>query len=410
MGRRRGTSIEIVEVAYRAALASPQTWLADVLEAARPMLDLGGGVWAYEYDTNRRYEDWLSHPAVLGADPAAGRLVLSAFADTPRELNERIHKHAGVITILSELLPTAPLDDAELGAHARRNALRDLFGVNASDPSGRGVYFCAPSNRILTRSADVVQRWQRVAVHVAASARLRAAASKKPDAVLAPDGRVLHAERAAIPHRDALTRGVRGIERARSARRDDDVDSLASWRALTEGRWSLVDEIERDGKRLLLALPNAPTVVDPRRLSAMERIVARFVAMGHANKLIAYELGISEGTVAAHVHAILRKFGLRRRVEIVDRVTLLSEATTREVKLDGETLVVVSANSARPAGETSSVLSNAELVVARLAARGLSNVEIARRRRSSPRTVANQLASIFAKLGLHSRSELATRL
>ncbi len=37
---------------------------------------------------------------------------------------------------------------------------------------------------------------------------------------------------------------------------------------------------------------------------------------------------------------------------------------------------------------------------------GLSNAEIARRRTASPRTVANQAASIFRKLGLNSRSEL----
>ncbi len=407
MGRRRGTPIEIVEVAYRGALASSDRWLEDVLHAARPMLDLGGGVWAYEYDTNRRYAEWLSPPVVLGIDESMSRTVLSAFADTPRELNEQIHKRAGVITILSELLPTAPADDVKLGAHIRRNELRDLLGVNASDPSGRGVYFCAPSNGILTRSGAVVQRWQRVAAHVAAAARLRTAARKKPEAVLSPDGRVLHAEGAAVPHRGALTRTARGIERARSTRRRDDLDSLVSWRALTEGRWSLVDEIERDGKRVLFALPNAPSVLDPRRLTAMERVVARFVAMGHSNKLIAYELGIAEGTVGAHVHAILEKFGLRRRVEIVDRVTLLATATTREVKVSDEKVVVVTAPTR--SGSDLPSLSRAERAVAELAARGLSNAEIAKRRRCSPRTVANQLASVFVKLGIESRSELAAR-
>ncbi len=48
----------------------------------------------------------------------------------------------------------------------------------------------------------------------------------------------------------------------------------------------------------------------------------------------------------------------------------------------------------------------AERVVLRLAAAGLSNAEIAARRRVSPRTVANQIASLFRKLGVHSRLEL----
>jgi DNA-binding CsgD family transcriptional regulator len=42
--------------------------------------------------------------------------------------------------------------------------------------------------------------------------------------------------------------------------------------------------------------------------------------------------------------------------------------------------------------------------------RGESNEEIARARGCAPRTVANQLASIFRKLSVRSRSELITRL
>jgi DNA-binding NarL/FixJ family response regulator len=41
--------------------------------------------------------------------------------------------------------------------------------------------------------------------------------------------------------------------------------------------------------------------------------------------------------------------------------------------------------------------------------RGLSNAEIARSRGRSPRTVANQVAKIFEKLGVSSRSELYAR-
>jgi DNA-binding CsgD family transcriptional regulator len=57
---------------------------------------------------------------------------------------------------------------------------------------------------------------------------------------------------------------------------------------------------------------------------------------------------------------------------------------------------------ALPAGLTPS-----ERAVALLAARGASNAEIARARGTSARTVANQLAEVFRKLGVGSRSELA---
>ncbi len=51
-------------------------------------------------------------------------------------------------------------------------------------------------------------------------------------------------------------------------------------------------------------------------------------------------------------------------------------------------------------------LSPAEAAVVILAAAGLSNEAIARRRRSATRTVANQMGSAFRKLGIHSRAEL----
>jgi DNA-binding NarL/FixJ family response regulator len=51
-------------------------------------------------------------------------------------------------------------------------------------------------------------------------------------------------------------------------------------------------------------------------------------------------------------------------------------------------------------------LTNAERVVAKLAAKGESNAAIARRRRSSVCTVANQMSAILRKLGLASRADL----
>jgi DNA-binding NarL/FixJ family response regulator len=43
--------------------------------------------------------------------------------------------------------------------------------------------------------------------------------------------------------------------------------------------------------------------------------VLEMIAAGKANKIIAYELSISESTVKAHVTAILRKLKLRSRIQ-----------------------------------------------------------------------------------------------
>jgi DNA-binding NarL/FixJ family response regulator len=80
------------------------------------------------------------------------------------------------------------------------------------------------------------------------------------------------------------------------------------------------------------------------------------------------------------------------------------------VRVDGgpDTSDIVVMRFAR--GRERASLTDAEEGVARLAAAGASNAGIALARQTSPRTVANQLASIFRKLGVASRVELALRM
>ena len=62
------------------------------------------------------------------------------------------------------------------------------------------------------------------------------------------------------------------------------------------------------------------------------------------------------------------------------------------------------------AGSSDVPLTAAERSVLEGMLAGLSNAEIAEQRGSSVRTVANQVASVFRKLGVTSRSELAALL
>jgi DNA-binding NarL/FixJ family response regulator len=63
--------------------------------------------------------------------------------------------------------------------------------------------------------------------------------------------------------------------------------------------------------------------------------------------------------------------------------------------------------SAPVEGAAPPVLTPAQLAVARAIARGASNAEIARERGTSMRTVAKQVASIFVRLGVGSRRQVA---
>jgi DNA-binding NarL/FixJ family response regulator len=88
--------------------------------------------------------------------------------------------------------------------------------------------------------------------------------------------------------------------------------------------------LSRDGMRAALcavlageiSLPaEAPLDGAPERhaavaaLSSQQRRVLEMISAGKANKIIAYELAISESTVKAHVTAILRKLNLRSRIQ-----------------------------------------------------------------------------------------------
>lgn len=74
----------------------------------------------------------------------------------------------------------------------------------------------------------------------------------------------------------------------------------------------------------------------------------------------------------------------------------------------GEALAVLSVPLA--SATVLSMLTEAERDVAERAIAGSSNRAIARARGTSERTVANQLASIFHKVGVGSRAELAAKL
>jgi DNA-binding NarL/FixJ family response regulator len=51
-------------------------------------------------------------------------------------------------------------------------------------------------------------------------------------------------------------------------------------------------------------------------LTAREREVVSLVCDGLSNKMIARKLGITEGTVKVHLHAVYDKLNVRSRIEL----------------------------------------------------------------------------------------------
>jgi DNA-binding NarL/FixJ family response regulator len=84
--------------------------------------------------------------------------------------------------------------------------------------------------------------------------------------------------------------------------------------------WSLVDRFDHGGRRYIIAHPNEPQTSGRPSLSERERLVVEYAALGHPNKLIAYELGLAVSTVGTFLKRAMKKLGLRTRLELIASV------------------------------------------------------------------------------------------
>lgn len=318
----RRDPIGLVEAAYQFN-AGQSAWLDQLADSALG-LDEGVGVLAYSGqilpELGLQFSAHSAHmnPELLAAlascaqaDPAIGALSVSRACSG---------------ATFSEAM------GAQYSAEALRPLLpwgcRDLLGVTAIEPGGfvLGVTIVLPEVRTLSRRERV--QWDRLAAHLAAGHRLqrRLIESQKPDsdadlgeAIVRPDGHVEHASEGAksTSARASLRNAARAMDKARSAlRRRDPDEALWLWRGLVAGRWSLVDKFDSDGRRYLVAHRNDARARALAALTPRERQVTEYLALGHSNKLIAYELGLSESTVSEVGRRSLAKLGVSSRADL----------------------------------------------------------------------------------------------
>ena len=320
--------IDVVEAAYDLE-CEEQRWLDGVVRAARPKLDRGPGLVSFLY---RVAGDGRLRPGTasnVGVSEAVAAAVMTAVPHFPPEYV--------AATFLRDPCTSARTTGsrrvqeytrAEMRRLVGPAGWRDLFVINGLDPTGFGVYLGAPLPRVTNVGAARRTSWGRVAVHLAAGYRLRRRLSpaeraqpESAEAIVTPDGRIEHATAAARPveARARLRQAARVIDRARGPlRRRDPERAVAEWKGLIAARWTLVDHFESDGRRYLLARRNDVAARDRfEALTARERQALAFAALGHTNKMIAYEMGISPATVGVLLHRAAVKLGTRSRSELV---------------------------------------------------------------------------------------------
>ncbi|NUO52487.1 MAG: helix-turn-helix transcriptional regulator [Polyangiaceae bacterium] len=313
--------ISIIEGAYQVD-QEPAGWLRNLLETATPTLDHGLGCSAFFYDAtdvNRlRLQEFVS----VGA--RSDESIMRAIERSTPERVRWVFRSQACRTASEG--PDWTINPA--AKMFREWGITDVLFINGLDPSGIGCFVTAKLSAEDRVSQGTKQRLSKLAAHLASGYRLvrRLSNEAKRDpstgsAVLTPSGRVEHADAEAAEKTalTALREAVGAIEGARGKMRRRDPDgAVSSWRGMVNAKWSLVDHFDRDGKRYVVARENHAQTPRPRELSLRERQVVAYAALGHTNKLIAYELGISASSVGVLLWRAAKKLGVESRKDLFD--------------------------------------------------------------------------------------------
>lgn len=180
-----------------------------------------------------------------------------------------------------------------------------------------------------------------------------------------------------------------------------------------DGSFRLVELVRDDAVcRAVLRRERPPGKLSPRERCVIERLIG-----GSSQKTVSFDLGVALTTVSVHLRVALDKLGIRRWEHAVLAGAIIMAGGPSAVEsgsgakpgpLGADEQLAIAKVELCPS--SLSELTLAEREVTFLVVDGLTNAEIGVQRNSSPRTVANQIAAVFRKLGVHGRLELIRRL
>lgn len=390
MGRSRDArrAIEVLETVY-SDVDSADGWCARVSEQLGPLMTDGSGVVVclmrrgvhmevLAHGTSGDVAPWTidQHRHFLATYPASH---LAIFHDPPGPI---VRSYSDVAAMTS-----TEYRAYHEGVNEGHDAI-DMLGIFLQPTRGTMVTVGARRYRSRRPAPAVERRLTQLGLHVENAARLHVD-PRDAAAIVGPDGRVSHLHRPR--DRARIVHAVRELEhiRVRSLRAPSD-EHLDLWKGLVGGAYSIIERIERDGRRSYLVFENLPVRHRLRALSAQEASVLELSARGLAGKWIAYSLGLSMATVSDALASAATKMGVGSRVRAVSvAASLLGH------RLDAPPV---------------EALTIAERDIVELIASGMSNADIAALRGRSVRTVANQVASILRKTKSGSRRALAARI
>lgn len=380
--------LQAVDAAYSPE-RDQETWLARLLSSIGEILDGGHGAFAIAYDMGPDGAR-IHSPSVVGTDAATARAIVGLLEAAvhrvePRLVEDLLRGPRRPLRSTTEVLGVAMVEHTFATEAWMDLRVGDFVGgsVQRSDTGGYilGALTGAPVRLDRRRRAELT----RLYAHIEAAARLRAAG--KPVATLSR-GRATNiaddAVREALPQ---LHRTHAHMMATRAGKSD-----LGDWSSRIDARYSLVPTA-KEGE--VDVVTNGIQLESLREEDPRLHGVARLLAEGHAQKLIAYELGMPAGSVYRHVARLKRLFGEATTVGLVARL-VAAQPTPREKQTGREHAL--------------STLSPAERFAVEGALCGLSAAEMGEARGVSVRTAENVLRGAYQKLAVGSRKELAAKL
>ncbi len=334
--------IAVVESCYDLA-ATEVEWVQGVADTFHAVLKPEGGLLAYHIDIDEQGPQLPRDPVQSGNPPLNMVERIKALAAM---LEARRGGHAGLVARARAMMIDRAVRTtlAEPADHILQSEFRrvgpdwvynlgapvdDVFVLMSHHVDGNGATaIYAGLNKKRTFRPSERATFQMLSAHIKAGLRLRRRLHESAGAVEAPEGGavlnaaggVVHAEGEARTEIEELTEGARLVDHARSAKSGREEDALRVWQGLIQGRWSLVEEFDTDGKRFVLAHRNPEDVRDPRGLTPIESRVVGLAVRGYPDKLVGYHLGIAEGTASSYLVDALRKLRISNRVELVRKL------------------------------------------------------------------------------------------
>jgi DNA-binding CsgD family transcriptional regulator len=313
--------VRIVKAAYESD-PDESSWLAGVLATAASF-EVGGGTIAVAVRVGESTQI-TALQASANASPDATSHLVNEIRAFPPALARAVFAPTEFVGNSEYRMSRLTRVEGGDGTRAVGRRVPPGWGVIGGDPATRALMLYFPARSAIGPEARFPHPGARslglVGAHLGAALRLRTLAYHD-EAVLSPTGKVLHAEGEAVAERMSLAEAVRARERTRRAPWEV---ALREWTALVQGRWTIVETVERDGKRMILARRNRLAAPDLHQLTADERDVVWLAACGHSYKYIAYELGCPQSTIAGRLRRAMRKLGVATRTELLRKLGLPS--------------------------------------------------------------------------------------